>query len=479
MSYDQMTENYVSTDFARLRIDVPFLKEMADIQQISVAEEALKREFQLEVLNRLRQYLCDHLEPERFFPYLQQRNYLDNESCDQIRNAGTTKSKVNKMVEILMRSGRRPLFALAKSIEKSSPTQKFVAKRLREEHEIWIQRTENISRLESVRQMQHELPTAQYGNTYEQPPPYQPYSRYQQSMSPSHFSLPGSVEPPKTHPKSFESPPIPFVPVSYDRVPSSISRSRSPGNSSYISSSIIDASHFRTIDLEPGSHPHDTSIGDQVTAERKIPPPPGGVEAPSLDDTIFRSQQKELRRYEFKTPNSTPTNWPRSPRTPSEHEVPSNGRVPINGADTENICTETDTSTTENQEARMRTLRFQLSCQSQSFQPSSFNYSSEIDARPDTSDSVARDSQRRSATGSPRNYLSTRDYSSPLETIRSGEVLDELLTSLPANNGSQYIRNPTEHTDPSMMSQNNMDDIEGEIPLEISAASMPNGGPAL
>ena len=55
-----------------------------------------------QTLNKQRPYLCNHLEPERLFPYLQSKNCLSMDDCEQIRAMTTTKSKANKLVDTLI-----------------------------------------------------------------------------------------------------------------------------------------------------------------------------------------------------------------------------------------------------------------------------------------------------------------------------------------------------------------------------------------
>uniref|UniRef100_H2ZDE0 CARD domain-containing protein n=1 Tax=Ciona savignyi TaxID=51511 RepID=H2ZDE0_CIOSA len=92
-------------------------------------------ELQKEVLNRQRHYLCENLQPDKLFPWLQSRNALTTDDCEQMQSLATTKRKVDKLIDILIKSGPGCLIKLYNAIIKSSSTQIFIAERLKKKYE--------------------------------------------------------------------------------------------------------------------------------------------------------------------------------------------------------------------------------------------------------------------------------------------------------------------------------------------------------
>ncbi|XP_077968983.1 uncharacterized protein LOC120335668 isoform X2 [Styela clava] len=334
-----------------------------DTEELGLTEEELERELEITVLNRMRNYLCDHLEPERFFPYLQTKEYLDQDSCEQIRNERTTKSRVNKMLDILIKSGPQPLKALIKAIQKSGTTQKFILEKLREENVKIHSNPYNLERLRQIRERMELTNPYHPGVWYAgPPPPYTPVSRgvvqcdATSSVYPaSEFRHPASTPSLRSHPKSLEC--RNNIPLSEQSFPSFQLNNENPpfhppphmlrnyypkppinGDNSVVPSdppSQVCPSHFQTSDFPPGSsgfmkhNPVNITasneiLREQIREEEKISlvhSLSGGSQA-TLTDHIATNQEKEVVKFQSAEPQRTVSYpWNRSPRTPTENDV--------------------------------------------------------------------------------------------------------------------------------------------------------------
>jgi len=58
-----------------------------------------------QVLDKLRHFLCDNLQPERIIPWLQTKDVLSTDDCEYIRSFPTTKRKVDVLLDIV-KSGK-------------------------------------------------------------------------------------------------------------------------------------------------------------------------------------------------------------------------------------------------------------------------------------------------------------------------------------------------------------------------------------
>lgn len=340
-----------------------------DTEEMCLTEEELERELEISVLNRMRSYLCDHLEPERFFPYLQTKEYLDQDSCEQIRNAGTTKSRTNKMLDVLIKSGPQPLKALTKAIQRSGPTQKFILEKLREENDKIHRNPQNVERLMQIRaRIDLTHPFRREAWYPGPPPPYTPYTggvvpHTQTSIyPPSEFHHPMSTPSPRNHNKVLESRNnISVSGLNHPRFPphqhhngnlashhtTHIQRNYYPkppvnANTSVVPSdppSQVCPSHFQTSDFPPGSSgfltlptpanisTKDEIVNEQIVEEQKISllHSNSNEQAVTLTDQITASQEKELVRFQSTEPFTPQGNvnnpWIRSPRTPTENDA--------------------------------------------------------------------------------------------------------------------------------------------------------------
>nr|XP_002131592.1 uncharacterized protein LOC100181150 [Ciona intestinalis]XP_018668961.1 uncharacterized protein LOC100181150 [Ciona intestinalis] len=125
-------------------------------------DEDVLYELQKEVLKSQRHYLCDHLQPQRLFPWLQSQNSLTMDDCEHMQSLPTTKRTVDKLIDILIKSGPGCLIKLQRAIQRSSKTQVFIADRLKKKYEEYIK--QHIE--------QENLRESEFTTQRTPPPPY-------------------------------------------------------------------------------------------------------------------------------------------------------------------------------------------------------------------------------------------------------------------------------------------------------------------
>nr|CAB3262637.1 uncharacterized protein LOC100181150 [Phallusia mammillata] len=141
-------------------------------EEAEMTRDEFLYELQKETLDRLRHYLCSNLQPERLFPWLQSRQILTTDDCEDIRSLPTTNRKVNKLIDTIKRSGPNCLENLKKAIEQSNKTQLFIAKKLGDQYQLIYDSPINQEKLSFI--------------TRDPPPPYFPLDNKVVSPQPGH-----------------------------------------------------------------------------------------------------------------------------------------------------------------------------------------------------------------------------------------------------------------------------------------------------